>query len=243
MLVMSGLSWNIASKARDRDWAPTVAAITLETALVEFYREKMLKKCSGACRLREDIEGYFLSIGTVHHWLHPSTGEGIVEVSWTFPDGYPSVQPTPPVQPVQPAQPVQPIQPVQPVQPVKPVQSVPEVSSTPDAADARSSRKIHADVSLRRKIYDAAVIKKDLNQVNVANTTIRGSKGKPKSVLTGIDGLTKNKLLWSSEPGVSSGTLETLAYHCISALSNVSDLFTTRAHLCDVSRLTSISNR
>jgi len=48
------------------------------------------------------------------------------------------------------------------------------------------------------------------------------------SVAATINSLCKNKLLWSSHPDAAQGTLETLAYNCISTLSRVSRAFNPR---------------
>lgn len=88
-LVMSGLTWNKASQAKARDWAPTVAAVTIETAMVETYRENMLKMCGGARQLREEMREYFLSIATAHFSGLLGTGSGSQKkTEWEFPDGY-----------------------------------------------------------------------------------------------------------------------------------------------------------
>lgn len=68
------------------------------------------------------------------------------------------------------------------------------------------------------KHYDPSVLRKELDE---SNSTGARSKGKHDVVHRSIQSLAKNKLLWSSEPDVENGTLETLAYHCLSTLSHV----------------------
>ena len=89
LLVMSGQSWNSNSQNTTRDWSNLVAAVTLETALVESYRFDLLKACPGACALRKGIQSYFLSIATPYHKKHPTTGATERVLEWDFPDGIP----------------------------------------------------------------------------------------------------------------------------------------------------------
>lgn len=87
LLVMSGLRWNTGSHAQGRDWTNVIAAITLETLLVESYRFDILKSCAGVCALRDDLRKFFLSMATHYHRLHPVTGKAVLMLEWDFPDG------------------------------------------------------------------------------------------------------------------------------------------------------------
>lgn len=88
LLVMSGLEWNMESRARGRDWGPTATAITLETAVVESYRETVLKSANGAYELRRDLREYMESIAATHHAWHPSRSGHYQSKNWEFPDGF-----------------------------------------------------------------------------------------------------------------------------------------------------------
>jgi hypothetical protein len=169
LLVMSGLSWNVDSHHASRDWTNIIAAVTLETALVESYRARLLIACPGACALRKEMHKYILSITSPHH-KNSSTGKLETVTEWEFPDGIPL-----------------------------------DVGT----CDGRS--------------YDPDEIRKELYDDGDAKP-----KGKRNSAATAIDGLCKNKLLWSSDPNAAQGTLETLAYQSISTLSRVSHTFNPR---------------
>lgn len=203
MLVMSGLSWNESSNNRPRDWMPTVAAITLETGIVEMYREDMLRRCAGARKLREEMETYFLSIASFFvPFDRPTEPQAIKE--WRFPDGYSS-------------------------SPAGEAPAVVPASSTGPATESRTASRTALTTesttesttmsALRVTKYNPDVIRKELNRQNPMNT--KQSKKRDK-LRTSIDGLVKNKLLWADKQGDTGGTLETLAYHCIAALSRVS---------------------
>jgi len=90
MHVMSGLSWNHQSRAKERDWTLPNAAVTLETALVESYRRDLLEVCPGAGRLREEMRKYLMSIANPFHLIEPHTGKDITQKDWDFPDMFPS---------------------------------------------------------------------------------------------------------------------------------------------------------
>ncbi len=89
VLVMSGQSWNADTHSAARDWSNVLAAITLETALLESYRFDLLKACPGACALRKEMKEFFLSIATPFHKKHPTTGVTERTIEWDFPDGIP----------------------------------------------------------------------------------------------------------------------------------------------------------
>lgn len=95
LLVMSGLSWNPDSHSANRDWSSVLAAVTLETALVESYRSNLLKACPGACKLRKEMWDFFYGIATFFHQRHPATGTAERVREWEFPDGIPSGVGTP----------------------------------------------------------------------------------------------------------------------------------------------------
>jgi hypothetical protein len=90
MLVMSGLTWNHQSKAKDRDWINVVGAVTVELMLVGSYRLPLLMSCRGACALREEILAHMRSIATVVTVDHPITGQIVKMVAWDFSDGIPT---------------------------------------------------------------------------------------------------------------------------------------------------------
>lgn len=72
------------------------------------------------------------------------------------------------------------------------------------------------------KGYDSEKLLKELSQ---ANDILKHSRGKPDKSRKVIEGLYKNNLLWSSEPGAPHGSIEMLAEKCILALTRVSDPF------------------
>lgn len=90
LVVMSGLSWNVNSHHKARDFTSIVASITAETALVDSYRADLLNNCSGAFGLRKVIHNYIVSIRAPHHIpaAHPSSKTQMTS-GWAFPDGLP----------------------------------------------------------------------------------------------------------------------------------------------------------
>ncbi|KAI0261575.1 hypothetical protein BGY98DRAFT_1104417, partial [Russula aff. rugulosa BPL654] len=89
ILVMSGLSWNTKTHHKQRDYLPAQAAITLETVLVEYYREDLLRECNGAPALRKEMQDYFLSVTSPYHEDVPNK-PGLTRriKAWEFPDKY-----------------------------------------------------------------------------------------------------------------------------------------------------------
>ena len=169
MLVMSGLEWNKSSHAQSRDWTNVIAAITIETLLVESYRFDILKACSGVCALRRDMRNFFLSIATYYHERHSTTGHVMLRVKWEFPDG------------------------------------------------------ISDDIGPSEpKTYEAEKQRKDLLTVNPSTAIQGGTKRTGMKFI--VETLQKNPLLWSSDPEVSHGTVETLAHNCINTLAQVRSL-------------------
>jgi hypothetical protein len=89
ILVMFRLSWNMKTHHKQRDYLPAQAAITLETTLVEYYREDLLRECNGAPALRKEMWDYFLSVTSPYHEDVPNK-PGLTRriKAWEFPDKY-----------------------------------------------------------------------------------------------------------------------------------------------------------
>jgi hypothetical protein len=87
MAVMSGLHWNHELKTRKRDWNTVATIITIETALVQTYRQRMLDddSCSGARALRSDLQTCLKS-ATPPYQLQRSSQRPISHKSWDYPD-------------------------------------------------------------------------------------------------------------------------------------------------------------
>jgi len=96
LLVMSGLSWNIKSQNKGRDWTTIIAAVTIETAIIESYRRHLLAACPGACALRDVIHKYLRGISNPHYVQNPVSGNIVKVIDWSFPDGIPLDVPTAP---------------------------------------------------------------------------------------------------------------------------------------------------
>ena len=218
-VVMSGLAWNKQSRAKERDWAPTVAAITLETALVENYRENLLRMSDGAYALRKELHDFFLSFTTIHYETHPTTNEIMRTKTWDFPDGYGLLKDV----------------------------DVPNDSDDESAITGMSSRAgdaratdstglavrtgrtgsrtvrgaktVRGGKTAETKTYNAEAMMKALNKVNpIVETSRRRNEG----VQNQIEHLAKHKYLQSSDPNALKGSLETLAYQCLATLWRVS---------------------
>jgi len=67
LLSVSGLSWNPASQNPARDFNAFAVAVTLEKINVMSYREELLRACSAANAMRNDLYEYFFSIARPHH--------------------------------------------------------------------------------------------------------------------------------------------------------------------------------
>jgi hypothetical protein len=87
ILAISGLAWNTDSKNRGRDWERYASAATAETALVQFYRKKLLMGCAPARALRKDLYDLFLSWAMPRAEL-PTGGQSEVRIvrRWEFAD-------------------------------------------------------------------------------------------------------------------------------------------------------------
>ena len=82
LLVMSGLTWNCESHNKLRDYSNIIVAVTLETVIVESYRESLINECTGAAALRGELQRYFKT--GVLPQLDQVTGQ--FEDDWEFPD-------------------------------------------------------------------------------------------------------------------------------------------------------------
>jgi hypothetical protein len=85
LLTMSGLTWNASSQNRARDWVNVATAVTVETALVEHYREQLLTACPGARALRCDLQTLFLA-NTSPYSTQVKGEAPRTEVKWEFAD-------------------------------------------------------------------------------------------------------------------------------------------------------------
>jgi len=83
ILATSGLSWNEDSHNKSRDWANTATAITMETALIEFYRHVLLKNCPGARALRRELKAILETLASPFHTSNPTMP--LIE-EWDFAD-------------------------------------------------------------------------------------------------------------------------------------------------------------
>jgi hypothetical protein len=84
---MSGVYWNLGTKASVRDWGQVIVAATLECFIVSGYREDLLRQVEGACVMRKDLRDYFIKKAKTYmsrvHGKH-----GLFSISeWRFPDG------------------------------------------------------------------------------------------------------------------------------------------------------------
>jgi hypothetical protein len=92
LYAMTGLLWSQGSKNKIRDWVPMAIAITVETGLVQFYREPMLKLINTARQLRKELHDFFHKASK--SWNQFAVGEGeesnmLVTTKaqrWIFPD-------------------------------------------------------------------------------------------------------------------------------------------------------------
>ena len=149
------------------------------------------------------METYFLSIASFFvPFDRPTKPQAIKE--WRFPDGYSSSS-------------------------AGEALAVVPASSTGSATELRTASRTALTTesttesttmsALRVTKYNPNVIRKELNRQNPMN--MKQSKKRDK-LRTSIDSLVKNKLLWANKQGDTGGTLKTLGYHCIVALSWVS---------------------
>jgi hypothetical protein len=62
LIPVCGVTWNVDSRNRARDWGQVVIAGVLEPLVIQTYREGMLRKIGAARALRRELREYFLSI-------------------------------------------------------------------------------------------------------------------------------------------------------------------------------------
>lgn len=183
MLVMSGLTWNNDSHAHNRDWTTTVAAITLETGLVELYRERLLRNCRGVLTLRDEIQEYFMTITAYHHVKVTRGAPSRMVKDWEFPDGY----------------------------------GLPEGLRTGTSTGTDTGVGAGA---LREEDFNSGDLRKKLDEVHPTKEKSRGRGKGSREDPSIIEDLFKSKLLQCSDPN-QTGSMETLAYHCVEFLHRV----------------------
>lgn len=87
ILAISGLSWNVESKNRARDWERYASAAAGETALVQMYRKKLLIACAPARALRKDLHDLFLSWASQRTQIMLGSQPGLQTLKrWEFAD-------------------------------------------------------------------------------------------------------------------------------------------------------------
>lgn len=87
LLAISGLSWALDSKNRGCDWEHFASAASVEMALVELYRKKLLLESAPARALHKDLHDLFLSWVTNQVQIPSDGGSGLMIVQcWEFAD-------------------------------------------------------------------------------------------------------------------------------------------------------------
>jgi hypothetical protein len=92
LYAMTGLLWSTASKNKARDWVPMAIAITVETGIVQSYREALLKSTGTARKLRQEMHDIFLKV--TKPWKQFAVGDAntnqsgmlVTAKSWSFAD-------------------------------------------------------------------------------------------------------------------------------------------------------------
>ena len=92
LMAMCAITWNHKSRNRSRDWPVVAAAVTVEMALVQHYREPLLTACFGAQALRSDLHSLFSDVTLPHAKLakHDAvSGKKVLNTdrTWEFADG------------------------------------------------------------------------------------------------------------------------------------------------------------
>ncbi|KAI9432001.1 hypothetical protein BJY52DRAFT_1199379 [Lactarius psammicola] len=85
LLTMCGLPWNPESQNKPRDFAMIATAVSVESAVVNTYRENLLGLCPGARALRKDLHSLFIEFA-VPHSIQNDAGDDIIHCIWEFPD-------------------------------------------------------------------------------------------------------------------------------------------------------------
>ncbi|KAH9162584.1 hypothetical protein EDB89DRAFT_2079529 [Lactarius sanguifluus] len=86
LLCVSGVPWNRGSHNRRRDWAVTALAVTVESALVEQYRRRLLDMCPSACHLRKDLQSLFVDLAIPVRVDRPEANKSDLLYEWQFAD-------------------------------------------------------------------------------------------------------------------------------------------------------------
>ncbi|KAH9048594.1 hypothetical protein EDB83DRAFT_2317346 [Lactarius deliciosus] len=69
-----------------RDWAVTALAVTVESAVVEQYRRRLLDMCPSACRLRKDLRSLFVDLAVPVRVDRPGVNKSDFLCEWQFAD-------------------------------------------------------------------------------------------------------------------------------------------------------------
>ena len=86
LLSMTGISWNVESHNRPRDYPGPALALALEVAVIPRYRKGLLDASAGAARLRKEIYDQFLEASLPR----PTDDDDVGFVQfWEFPDQLP----------------------------------------------------------------------------------------------------------------------------------------------------------
>ena len=93
LLSMSVLEWNRKSHNKQRDFAPIVVVVAVESASIGQYRKRLLDVCPGARDLREDIHELLLDLAAPHSSRDSSGNSALVRV-WEFSDNISSEETT-----------------------------------------------------------------------------------------------------------------------------------------------------
>jgi hypothetical protein len=166
LITMSVIPWNLDAKNKIRDWRLVASAVTIESALIERYRGRLLELCPGARSLREELSKLFCDLTAPHNF--EKGGQMYVVQQWEFADNISS-----------------------------------EMSDTGG------------------KLWNL----KDLTDRWQAAHTAQVLKDMKDPILPLIQGLLKSPFLACSDVEAPAGTIETLAYHLITGLTEVSIVF------------------
>ena len=199
LLVMSGLSWNAESQNKSRDYVNIIVAVTLETAIVESYRETLIKECTGAGALRGELHNCFKT--EVLPQLDSDTGQ--LEGDWEFLDNFLGIGDIP--------------------APQSHSWNAMSLKNELDSAkDANKVRRGSGGTQTSKKMGREKDASKGRSKDSGTARSLPESSESVDAILNMVKLLEENIYLLCLDPGVAPGTLETMAHDHIMALYEVS---------------------
>lgn len=215
---MSGLNWTSQSKNRVRDWDKVALAVVVEAALVESYRETLLKECPLARQLRQELQDFFFSITPPWKQIDSSVGAMtiVTDKKWIFPDNiYVNAPVDDEIEDVTP-----------PVDPTTLRSEFQVLTSKKSASKKKSRKKVTAPPQSTPSAPTApekgtAPISKGASTIATKDNPTHKRSDDIQSLLSSLKSIQKHKLLQCSDPDAPSGSTESIVSFAASVIGHV----------------------